>query len=82
MDLGFRCPLCGSPFFRTIHMPSDRPWTRQCKGRWVQTGEHRREGHYAECSYTWTSDFDRVNGLENLQEPQRLRDLFDLRCIQ
>jgi len=64
MDLGFRCPVCGSQFFTTINM-STEPWTRQCRGRWM------RGGGYSGCSYTWTSDRDARHGLQNFRELQK-----------
>lgn len=67
MNLGFKCPLCGSPFFKTISAYDAKPMTRQCRGTLVRGPDERYRG----CSYTWTSDLDRRNGLENYAEPQK-----------
>ena len=65
MNLGFRCPKCGSQYFTTISPADASPCKRQCKGKWL-FGKN-----YAGCSYTWTSDYDNRHGLDNIRDPQK-----------
>jgi hypothetical protein len=67
----FVCPLCGSCYFNTISRYDASPLVRRCKGDWTQGGG------YTGCDYVWTSDRDRLHGLENLQEPQTWLDPLD-----
>ncbi len=61
---GFRCPKCGSSYFRTIGDPGKSVLKRQCKGH------HDGDRDYSGCSYTWTSNHDNAHGLWNHETPQ------------
>lgn len=61
---GFRCPKCGSSYFRTISGVTGPMSTRQCKGHAVGARE------YSGCDYTWTSNHDNAHGLWNHETPQ------------
>ncbi len=61
---GFRCPKCGSSYFKTIGDPGKSVLKRQCKGH------YDGDRDYSGCSYTWTSNHDNAHGLWNHETPQ------------
>jgi hypothetical protein len=55
----FRCPKCGSSFFRT-DIGADL-WIRHCKGRYIGS---KGRYEYAGCDFTWPITDDAKYGLE------------------
>lgn len=64
----FKCPVCGSEYFTTLHTEPDQPWIRQCRGRFLGMTPH--EKHYSGCDFTWPSTHDNRYGLENGRDKQ------------